>query len=321
MSNETLEVIEREISDAVLNFGSLDESIELFGEVWQMKETTRFPNDEWVMLKDLIQRFGDYLVDKLSNEAYRVLNQTGDRYYIADLIRVRDQLKSELLPQWIRKKLQPKLSQVYVALNNNSKQEAIALVNRVNSCLEEIGINALNENLTFAVRLSEVRLLSARVFDMLEKIPPHIMFVGLPAVAKEMSPETTAEAVINDLKSRAVVLQVVILELEDLVYFEAEHAEEIRAEKLAQLRRGFEKAQQKKAQAEREQMLNTFKNRDINVFEAAKQFYHNLSLGRPDVAWGNLQTIRRLDGGIPVMMQTDYHKAVAQQTPLRDKWA
>lgn len=306
-----------DVDEAVNGWGETEHDIELFAELWRMKETTRFPKDQWHRLQGLIQQLGNYLLDDLSKQADWALNQTNSRDRISGLVRVRDQMKNPNLPRWLKNKLQDKLDQVYVALNDNSKREADALVYRTTVLLDTAEKNLFDERLPAEFKLRELQSVLAHINRMLTDLRPHIVFVGLPAVAEALNLGKTADDVLAMIQLRVEVLESRIPELEAAVKYEDDHAQEIAAAKQQRLEQERKEAEQQRLQAARDQMLAAIKRRSNDAFNAAEQFYRNLSLGNVGAAWQNMQKVQRLDGGITPMMQRDYGNA-AKQKSLRE---
>lgn len=269
----------------------------------------------------------DVLAQNLKEMAEWALDMTGACNKVPELVRARDLLRDLLedrrLPQHIRRKLQPILSRIYTVLNRRSRDKAQELLQHIAYLLESAEEDATDPRLPADIKLRSTRWRLNEAEDLLEfdpiEVPRHVLYVGLPAVARES--KITVDKLVADLKTRAKAIRVMIPELETAVQYEVDHAVEIADKKQAEM----ELARQRREEEDRlrqQEMLKNTRERELAAMarrcpeaaKAAQQFYHNLSLGNLGAAKANLNQIQRLDGGLPVQLQTDYAKALQQES-------
>jgi hypothetical protein len=306
--NEMLERLDKEVTESC-GEAIPENLINLMERLVWFEISHSFSLDELESLQEMISNLGGQLIACLKRSAEQVLqNNTRDK--IPSLIRVRDLIKANLLPSWVKKELQPQLSAIYRELKKGSVDKAISLLLYVNELLESAEANARNEELPAQRRLSSVGESVFRVTEWLDRMPRHVRYVGLPVIAKEKG--MTVEAMVEAIQVRVQTLRGLIPELEERAEYEREHAEEIAAEKRAKWERERQEALRMEEESVREQTLEAMKRRCPKAAESARQFYHNLEMGNLDGAWSCLNQVQRLDGGIPKIIQDDYGKAARQ---------
>jgi len=269
----------------------------------------------------------DFQEDVLSAQNLAELALARQNHRVPELVRardlLRDLLKDRQLPQHTRRKLQSSLSEIYNVLNRMSKDKAQALLQLIASLLESAEEDDTDPRLPADIKLRCTRYHLDEAENLLEldptEVPKHVLYVGLPAVAKES--KITVDELVAGLKTRAQAIRAMIPELEAAVQYEVDRVTEIAAKKQAEM----ELARQQREEEERlrhQEALEKAREHELAVIarrcpeagEAARRFYNNLSLGNLGAAKANLNRIQHLDGGLPVRLQTDYSEALQQKS-------
>lgn len=285
---------------------TLLELICFVGEVTDFtKSQSHWPNDEWLEVRGMSSRIGDYLYEELDREITWSLIRPRKR--IPSLIKIKDILKDPRIPTWVKRRLQPEIQKVYNALNQGSVDKAESLVFEVEECLGCAERNVANAHLPARERLNWVVPQTAKAERLLADIPKHVKSVGLPEVARQRG--VSVEVTLDSFQARIRDLNQKVPELQELAQYEAEHAEEIAAEQRARDAEVERLRQAEQKQRERDQLFTAISIRSKPAGEAAKQFYASLATGNLVAARVFLNRVRSLDFGVPALMQKDYGEA------------
>lgn len=292
--------------DFHLGYCLTEETVDFLLVVNEFAKSRRFPPDEWRQIAALKKQVEDALVQELKDDINFALKQG-----VPHLIRIRNLIKQKV-PGYVKRQVQDDIYKMYEALKNGSILKARRFLQEIEGSLSSAEEASANETLSAYRRLQATNegIKSASSY-LGNKIPTHVLHVGLPEVATERG--TTVDEILAGFRGRINALHEKTIELEKLVVYEAEHAQEI----AQQLREKAEQEAKDRAHRQRLQeratLIAAIAGRSKEAGQACQSFFAHVDNGNISAAWKAMQDILRHDGGIPAAIQRAYSEACASK--------
>jgi len=296
-----------------------DELICLLDEMTQFLAENELTCQEKKELAGMESKLADQLARELKKSAdWALKTLSGDR--VGQLIRLKKYLTDKRIPNWLKRRLQAEFGRVFDALNANSLKMARYFVERTETLLAEAGANVNNTDFSALQRLDIMFGQTRELENLIAKMPLHVKH-AFSTVATEMG--VTVDALLDSFKARALAINSFVPALQKRAAYELLHADEIAREKRAEAARQYQEEQTRAilaAQKRDEKALKVRREKEIAALivrcpkakQFAERFYLNLEQGNLDAAWDARNQIRRLDNGVPPIMNEDYQKAAAK---------
>ena len=147
---------------------------------------------------------------------------------------------------------------------------------------------------------------------------PHVKFVGIKLAAQKR--QVTSDALLAGYMARYEAANTALAFLEA----EAVEKERLADAKALEERRGIHRLKERSLEEQRttftrqqtvvqiEQAVAAIERRNEKAGKAARQFLAHLALNNTNAAWASLGEIRNLDGGVPKLLQDEYHRIASK---------